>query len=188
MLTFDIMFKDLTPKAQAELCKIFKTAPDEENWDSFPIAVIEREEDTNENPVIGVITSREAVIDSIRHWQFMVDTAKTCDDASIPENGSEDYFDEYEYLTEEILRICGHQPSAHDCSLCNEIKNDEYEGDLQNCDNCILAHFFDDCSKPKNAYRGITNVKTFTAFVEKAEAMVEQLVYCLEHYDEAIKK
>lgn len=43
MATFEIYFKDLTKEAQARLCQEFKTSPEEENWDVFPIAIIERE-------------------------------------------------------------------------------------------------------------------------------------------------
>ena len=43
MVTFEIFFKDLTAEAQSRLCQEFKTSPEEENWDVFPIAIIERE-------------------------------------------------------------------------------------------------------------------------------------------------
>jgi hypothetical protein len=43
MATFEIYFKDLTEEAQARLCEEFQTFPEAENWDVFPIAVIERE-------------------------------------------------------------------------------------------------------------------------------------------------
>jgi hypothetical protein len=43
MVTFEIFFKDLTEEAQARLCQEFGTSPEDENWDVFPIAVIERE-------------------------------------------------------------------------------------------------------------------------------------------------
>ena len=41
----EIYFKDLTPKAQSHLLKEFETTAEEENWDVFPIAEIEREAD-----------------------------------------------------------------------------------------------------------------------------------------------
>ena len=44
----EIYFKDLTPDAQNRLLKEFETSVQEENWDVFPIAEIERElEDGN---------------------------------------------------------------------------------------------------------------------------------------------
>ncbi len=41
--TVEIYFRDLTPKAQKHLLKEFETTAEEENWDVFPIAEIERE-------------------------------------------------------------------------------------------------------------------------------------------------
>jgi len=41
--TVEIYFRDLTPKAQSHLLKEFETTAQEENWDVFPIAEIERE-------------------------------------------------------------------------------------------------------------------------------------------------
>ena len=43
MVTFEIYFKDLTEEAQAKLCKEFQTTSEDENWDVFPLAIIERE-------------------------------------------------------------------------------------------------------------------------------------------------
>jgi len=45
MKTFEIFFRDLTEKAQNELCRIFNTTPEEENWDVFPIATLDREDE-----------------------------------------------------------------------------------------------------------------------------------------------
>jgi len=45
MRTFEIFFKDLTPEAQARIMECFHTTEREENWDVFPLSVIEREED-----------------------------------------------------------------------------------------------------------------------------------------------
>ena len=39
----EIYFKDLTPDAQDHLLKEFRTNEEDENWDTTPIAVIERE-------------------------------------------------------------------------------------------------------------------------------------------------
>ena len=39
----EIYFDDLTLEAQMKLLEAFQTTPEEENWDVFPIAVIERE-------------------------------------------------------------------------------------------------------------------------------------------------
>ena len=38
-----IYFNDLEPEAQANLLEEFETTEEDENWDIFPIAVIERE-------------------------------------------------------------------------------------------------------------------------------------------------
>ena len=40
---FEIYFRDLNPEAQDRLLKEFATTAEEENWDVFPIAEIERE-------------------------------------------------------------------------------------------------------------------------------------------------
>ena len=39
----EIYFRDLTPEAQENLLNEFETKEENENWDSFPIAVIDRE-------------------------------------------------------------------------------------------------------------------------------------------------
>ena len=41
--TFEIYFEDLTPEAKENLLEKFQTSESDENWDSFPLAVIERE-------------------------------------------------------------------------------------------------------------------------------------------------
>lgn len=41
--TIEIFFKDLTAEAQENLLQEFKTSKKEENWDVFPITIIERE-------------------------------------------------------------------------------------------------------------------------------------------------
>ena len=41
--TVEIYFRDLTPEAQEHLLKEFRTTEEEENWDTIPIAVTERE-------------------------------------------------------------------------------------------------------------------------------------------------
>lgn len=41
--TFEIYFGDLTPEAQAKLLEEFNTTEENENWETIPIAVIERE-------------------------------------------------------------------------------------------------------------------------------------------------
>jgi hypothetical protein len=41
--TVEIYFRDLTSEAQNRLLKEFETTEEEENWDVFPIAEIERE-------------------------------------------------------------------------------------------------------------------------------------------------
>jgi len=45
----DIYFRDLTPKAQSHLLKEFETSAEEENWDVYPIAEIEREVEEDQN-------------------------------------------------------------------------------------------------------------------------------------------
>jgi len=40
---FEIYFRDLRPSTQERLCELFETTEEEENWDAFPIAIIERE-------------------------------------------------------------------------------------------------------------------------------------------------
>jgi hypothetical protein len=45
----EIYFRDLTPKAQSRLLKEFETTEEEENWDVFPIAEIEREVEDDQN-------------------------------------------------------------------------------------------------------------------------------------------
>ena len=42
---FEIYFKDLTPDAQKDLLEKFQTTEKDENWDSFPLAVIVRMEE-----------------------------------------------------------------------------------------------------------------------------------------------
>ena len=39
----DIYFDDLIPEAQARLLEAWETTHEDENWDIFPIAVLERE-------------------------------------------------------------------------------------------------------------------------------------------------
>lgn len=45
MKSFEIYFSDLTPEAQAGLLQAFQTTESDENWDVFPLAVLEREEE-----------------------------------------------------------------------------------------------------------------------------------------------
>ena len=45
MKVFEIMFHDLNEEAQAELLKEYGTTAEEENWDVYPLAVIEREDE-----------------------------------------------------------------------------------------------------------------------------------------------
>ena len=40
---FEIYFEDLTDVAQHYLCKALKTTPEEENWETIPLVVIDRE-------------------------------------------------------------------------------------------------------------------------------------------------
>ncbi len=43
----EIYFRDLNPDAQSRVLKEFQTTAEEENWDVFPIAEIERELEAN---------------------------------------------------------------------------------------------------------------------------------------------
>ena len=43
--SFEIYFHDLNTEAQVQLLTMFQTREDDENWDVFPIAVINRELD-----------------------------------------------------------------------------------------------------------------------------------------------
>jgi hypothetical protein len=45
MQSFEIYFRDLTLEAQARLLEAFQTSESEENWDVYPLAIIEREEE-----------------------------------------------------------------------------------------------------------------------------------------------
>jgi hypothetical protein len=40
----EIYFRDLKPEAQKNLCEIFKTTEQAENWDVFPLFALERED------------------------------------------------------------------------------------------------------------------------------------------------
>ena len=40
----EVFFRDLTPEAQENLCEIFQTTEDDENWDIFPLFTLERED------------------------------------------------------------------------------------------------------------------------------------------------
>lgn len=53
---FEIYFKDLTPDAQGRLLKGFETTAEEENWDVFPIAEIEREMEDDLTNLLSCIT------------------------------------------------------------------------------------------------------------------------------------
>ena len=48
MRKFEIFYDDLTLFAQTCLLEEFSTSPEEENWDSIPLATIEREEEKGE--------------------------------------------------------------------------------------------------------------------------------------------
>ena len=47
--TVEIYFRDLNPKAQSRLLKEFETTAEEENWNIYPIAEIERELEDDQN-------------------------------------------------------------------------------------------------------------------------------------------
>ena len=45
LATFEIMYDDLTLKAQIRLCETFNTHPIMENWETQPLAIVSREMD-----------------------------------------------------------------------------------------------------------------------------------------------
>jgi hypothetical protein len=49
--TVEIYFNDLTVESQENLLRVFDTTMKEENWDVFPITVIERWVDNKDNQV-----------------------------------------------------------------------------------------------------------------------------------------
>ena len=49
MRKFEIYFSDLTEGIQEELCEEFQTSPEEESWETIPLAAIEREEEEDCN-------------------------------------------------------------------------------------------------------------------------------------------
>jgi len=48
MINFEIFFDDLTEDAQARLLEAFETTVECENWDTIPLAYIDREDDEDE--------------------------------------------------------------------------------------------------------------------------------------------
>ena len=52
----EIYFRDLTLEAQNRLLKDFETTAQEENWDVFPIAEIEREVEDDLTNLLSCIT------------------------------------------------------------------------------------------------------------------------------------
>jgi Fic family protein len=50
MLSYSIYFQDLTKKAQKQLCEALHTTEKEENWDAFPLFIIERYAEDQEDP------------------------------------------------------------------------------------------------------------------------------------------
>ena len=49
MKVFEIFYDDLTVSAQVQLCNVFKTSPEKENWDNIPLTVIERKMEGEED-------------------------------------------------------------------------------------------------------------------------------------------
>jgi hypothetical protein len=45
MSTFEIMYDDLTLKAQIRLCETFNTHPVMENWETVPLALVSRDDE-----------------------------------------------------------------------------------------------------------------------------------------------
>ena len=41
--SFAIFFDDLVEETQRDLCREFRTSPEDENWDAVPLCIIERE-------------------------------------------------------------------------------------------------------------------------------------------------
>ena len=48
MKAIGIYFSDLTRAAQERICLVFRTTPQEENWEDIPLAILEREEGKEE--------------------------------------------------------------------------------------------------------------------------------------------
>ncbi len=53
MLMYAIYYHDLRPSARIELCKALNTDPEDENWDTIPLAIIDREENNPKQPDEG---------------------------------------------------------------------------------------------------------------------------------------
>ena len=45
---YEVFFRNLTPEAQEKLCEIFQTTEIDENWDTFPLCTLEREDGEGE--------------------------------------------------------------------------------------------------------------------------------------------
>ena len=45
LAAFEIMYDELSLKAQIRLCETFNTHPIMENWETMPIAIVSREEE-----------------------------------------------------------------------------------------------------------------------------------------------
>lgn len=45
MRSFEIYFDDLTKEAKNRLLEEFETTPEDENWETIPLATIDREEE-----------------------------------------------------------------------------------------------------------------------------------------------
>jgi hypothetical protein len=61
MREFKIMFSDLTEEAQTRLLETFETTPICENWDVFPISIIEREDDKDDETMVKLIKQQEEI-------------------------------------------------------------------------------------------------------------------------------
>lgn len=49
MLNFEIFYDDLNEEAQARLLETFETTVDAENWEIIPLAIVDREDEEDED-------------------------------------------------------------------------------------------------------------------------------------------
>jgi len=49
MISFEIFYDDLNEEAQARLLETFETTVDAENWEIIPLAIVDREDEEDED-------------------------------------------------------------------------------------------------------------------------------------------
>ena len=65
MKTFEIYFHDLNSEAQARIMETFETTEEDENWDTIPLALFDREEDVE--PETSVSVNK---VDRVADWRI----------------------------------------------------------------------------------------------------------------------